>query len=61
MLTSRELQIAHFVAAGKGDKIIAYELGISEYTVREHVRRIYAKLGISKRTTLVVRILESHF
>src|SRR5262245_48336068 len=41
MLTSRELQIAYSIADGKCDKVIAHDLGISEYTVREHMRRIF--------------------
>lgn len=57
-LTGRELQIAHKIGAGKSDKIMAYELGISEYTVREHVRRIFSKLQVSKRASLV-RLLYS--
>jgi DNA-binding CsgD family transcriptional regulator len=57
VLTSRELQIAHFVAEGKCDKVIAFELGISEYTVREHMRRIFRKLQISKRAVLVARMI----
>lgn len=52
-LTGRELQIAHKIGAGKGDKIIAFELGISQYTVREHVRRIFYKLKVSKRASVV--------
>ena len=55
-LTGRELQIAHKIGAGKGDKVIAFELGISEYTVREHVRRIFHKLKVSKRAS-IVRVL----
>ena len=52
-LTGRELQIAHKIGAGLSDKCIAFELGISEYTVREHVRRIFHKLKVSKRASLV--------
>ena len=57
VLTSRELQITHFVAEGKCDKVIAHELGISEYTVREHMRRIFHKLKVSKRAALVARMI----
>jgi DNA-binding CsgD family transcriptional regulator len=61
MLTSRELQIAYSVADGKGDKVIAYDLGISEYTVREHMRRIFHKLNVSKRAALVARLIRTRF
>ena len=52
-LTARELQIAHRISDGHCDKVIAHALGISEYTVREHVRRIFSKLGVCKRTAIV--------
>lgn len=52
-LTARELQIAHRISDGACDKVIAHTLGISEYTVREHVRRIFSKLGVCKRTAIV--------
>jgi DNA-binding CsgD family transcriptional regulator len=57
VLTSRELQIAYSVADGKCDKVIAYDLGISEYTVREHLRRIFHKLNVSKRAALVAQLI----
>ncbi|MEA3023229.1 MAG: hypothetical protein QOK01_2081 [Alphaproteobacteria bacterium] len=59
VLTSRELQIAYSVAEGKGDKMIAYALGISEYTVREHMRRIFHKLKVSKRAALVAHLISA--
>lgn len=59
LLTGRELQIAYSVADGKGDKMIAYELGISEYTVREHMRRIFHKLKVSKRAALVAQLIST--
>jgi DNA-binding CsgD family transcriptional regulator len=61
MLTSRELQIAYSVADGKCDKVIAHDLGISEYTVREHMRRIFYKLKVSKRAALVAQLIKSRF
>lgn len=57
LLTGRELQVAYSVAEGKGDKVIAFELGISEYTVREHIRRIFHKLNVSKRAALVAQLV----
>jgi DNA-binding CsgD family transcriptional regulator len=61
LLTSRELQIAYSVADGKCDKVIAYDLGISEYTVREHMRRIFHKLHVSKRAALVAQLIKTRF
>ena len=56
LLTRRELQVAMLIAEGRCDKEIARTLGISGYTVREHVRRIFAKLGTSRRSALVSRL-----
>jgi DNA-binding CsgD family transcriptional regulator len=61
MLTSRELQIAYSVADGKCNKVIAYELGISQFTVREHMRRIFHKLHVSKRAALVAQLIKTRF
>jgi ATP/maltotriose-dependent transcriptional regulator MalT len=57
LLTGRELQIAYAVAAGRCDKVIAHDLGISAYTVREHMRRIFHKLKVCKRTALVTHLI----
>jgi DNA-binding CsgD family transcriptional regulator len=57
ILTRRELQIASLIGAGKSDKEIALQLGISGYTVREHIRRIFAKLNIGRRTAIVSYVL----
>lgn len=57
-LSSRELQIANLVSGGKQNKEIAYFLGISEQTVGNHLRRVYSKLGIHNRASLV-RVLSS--
>ena len=49
-LTSRELEVLRLVGAGKANKEIAAELGISERTARTHVSNILRKLGLSSRT-----------
>ena len=57
ILTRRELQIAMLIADGKCDKEIASKLGISGYTVREHIRRIFAKLKIGRRSAIVSYVM----
>jgi DNA-binding CsgD family transcriptional regulator len=57
ILTRRELQIAMLIADGNCDKEIARHLGISGYTVREHIRRIFAKLNIGRRSAIVACVL----
>jgi DNA-binding NarL/FixJ family response regulator len=49
-LTSRELEVLRLVGAGKANKEIAVELGISERTARTHVSNILGKLSLSSRT-----------
>jgi DNA-binding CsgD family transcriptional regulator len=48
-LTKRELQVLSLVAAGKTNKRIAHELGLSEKTVDRHVSNIFVKLNVSSR------------
>ena len=55
-LTEREEQIARLVASGLSDKEIAQRLSISFTTVRTHIKRAFAKLGVDNRVKLA-----SHF
>lgn len=48
--TPRELEILPLIAAGKQNKIIAGELGLSEHTVKLHTHNIFSKLRVSNRT-----------
>lgn len=52
-LTERERQVAHLVALGHSNKLIAYELGVSESSAASHLRRAIAKLGVQGRVQLV--------
>ena len=49
-LTPREVEVLAHVSQGKANKVIAYELGISESTVKVFVRQILTKLSASNRT-----------
>jgi DNA-binding NarL/FixJ family response regulator len=49
-LTPRERQVLALLARGFANKRIALELGLSEKTVKAHVGRIFAKLGVADRT-----------
>lgn len=55
-LTRREWQVARLVAKGDSDKIIAVKLKISSWTVREHLRRSYAKLGVTTRAAMIAKL-----
>jgi DNA-binding NarL/FixJ family response regulator len=49
-LTSRELEVFELVRRGNSNKIIAYELGMQESTVKVHTRKIMTKLKAINRT-----------
>lgn len=57
-LSSRELEVLRTVAAGCSNKIVADRLGISEDTVKGHIKNILAKLGANDRTHAVLIALE---
>ena len=57
-LSEREREILRLVATGVGNKEIAQELGISPNTVKVHVRRIFAKLGVETRAAATRQALE---
>jgi DNA-binding NarL/FixJ family response regulator len=48
-LTPREIEVLRLIAAGKTNRAIAEELGISEKTVARHVSNIFTKLDLSSR------------
>jgi DNA-binding NarL/FixJ family response regulator len=50
LLTSRELEVLKLVKQGKPNKLIAYELNLSESTVKVHIRNTMRKMGSTNRT-----------
>ena len=51
-LTTQEVACAIYAADGHSQKLIAYELGLSEATVSLHLRRSMRKLGLRSRAEL---------
>jgi two-component system nitrate/nitrite response regulator NarL len=59
--TAREEQIVSLIAEGKSNKIIARELGISDGTVKVHVKNILRKLNLSSRLETAVWAFENGY
>lgn len=53
LLTSRESEILSWVAHGLSNREIAEKLFVSRYTVESHIKHIYRKLSVGKRTKAV--------
>jgi len=53
-LTSREKEVLKCITQGYSNKQIAYEFGISEQTIKNHVTSIIRKLNANSRTDAVV-------
>jgi len=56
-LSQREITTLELVAAGKANKVIAWELSLSEETVKAHLRSVFSKLGVGDRTQAVTTAL----
>ncbi|MGD1996657.1 MAG: response regulator transcription factor [Anaerolineae bacterium] len=56
-LSPREMEILRHVVRGMSNKEIAYELGISHQTVKNHVTAVLRKMGVSDRTQAAVHAL----
>jgi DNA-binding NarL/FixJ family response regulator len=56
-LTDREQEIATHISQGKSNGDIALLLGVSENTIKNHVSRIFDKLGCGNRTGLATAVI----
>ncbi|KWX89034.1 hypothetical protein AMQ83_03010 [Paenibacillus riograndensis] len=57
-LTDRELEVLALLAAGLSNKEIADQLIIAIGTVKVHVKNIFAKLKVNRRTKAIVQAKE---
>ncbi len=57
VLTTREIEVLHLVAAGNSNKQIAARLLVTEDTIKAHMKRIIGKLGANDRTHAVTLAL----
>ena len=52
-LSAREVEVMSLIADGQTNGEIAAHLFLAEKTVKNHVRRIYSKLGVSSRSAAI--------
>ncbi|WP_280518812.1 helix-turn-helix domain-containing protein [Planobispora rosea] len=52
-MSRRETEVMELIANGHSNGEIARHLFLSEKTVKNHVNRIYAKLGVDSRVTAI--------
>lgn len=57
-LTERERQVLKMIAAGSSNKVIGNKLGITEGTVKVHVKNLLHKLGLRSRVEAAVWAME---
>jgi DNA-binding CsgD family transcriptional regulator len=60
-LGPREQQITQLIARGYGTAEIAERLFLSQHTVRDYVKRVFEKVGVSSRGELVARLFAEHY
>jgi DNA-binding NarL/FixJ family response regulator len=58
VLTEKELRVLRCVAAGNSNRRVSTEIGISEETVKAHLKNIFGKLGANDRTHAVTIALK---
>ncbi len=55
LVTARELVVIRAIQKGKSNKVIAYDLNMSESTVKVHIRNIMKKLNAKNRTDVAIK------
>jgi DNA-binding NarL/FixJ family response regulator len=58
--TLRQREVLEMALQGKSNKVTGRALGIAEGTVKTHLSRIYAELGVSNRTEALYLLARSH-
>jgi DNA-binding CsgD family transcriptional regulator len=60
-LSAREQQITELVARGVATADIAHQLCLSRHTVRDYLKTVFGKLGVSSRGELVAKLFAQHY
>ncbi|MEW6184304.1 MAG: helix-turn-helix transcriptional regulator [Thermodesulfobacteriota bacterium] len=56
-LSHREQEVAYLICKGLKNSEVADKLCISTYTVENHLRSIFAKFGVNRRTSLIPKMI----
>lgn len=60
-LTPRQIEVLRGIAHGLSNKMIAYELGLTEGTVKVHITVILKILGVNNRTAAVMEAVKNGY
>jgi DNA-binding NarL/FixJ family response regulator len=60
-LSAREQQVTQLIARGVGTAGIAEALHLSVHTVRDYVKAVFEKVGVSSRGELVATVFAEHY
>ena len=58
-LTARELEVLQWIVRGHSNLLIAREMGVTEDTIKFHIKNVFGKLGVSSRSKAVALSLKS--
>lgn len=54
VLTHRQAEVLKYISSGLSNKQIAYELGVTESTIKLHINSLLRNLGVNNRTQAVI-------
>jgi DNA-binding NarL/FixJ family response regulator len=60
-LSPRERDVVRALARGLSNAEIAAELFLSQHTVRDYVKSVFEKVGVSSRGELVFKLFAEHY